>query len=72
MHILIVDDEEAARVGLEKLLIRFTDNKSVIEMASNVNEAVQMIEKKNFNLVFLDGQWWVMAKMWEKVADSIN
>jgi hypothetical protein len=24
------------------------------------------------NLVFLDGQWWVMAKMWEKVADSIN
>jgi hypothetical protein len=22
------------------------------------------------NLVFLDGQWWVMAKMWEKVADS--
>jgi hypothetical protein len=22
------------------------------------------------NLVYLDGQWWVMAKMWEKVADS--
>lgn len=21
------------------------------------------------NLVFLDGQWWVMAKMWEKVGD---
>ncbi len=20
------------------------------------------------NIVFLDGQWWVMAKMWEKVA----
>lgn len=20
------------------------------------------------NLVFLDGQWWIMAKMWEKVA----
>lgn len=22
------------------------------------------------NLVFLDGQWWVMAKMWEKVGES--
>ena len=22
------------------------------------------------NIVFLDGQWWIMAKMWEKVADS--
>jgi hypothetical protein len=21
------------------------------------------------NIVFLDGQWWVMAKMWEKVRD---
>jgi hypothetical protein len=22
------------------------------------------------NIVFLEGQWWVMAKMWEKVGDS--
>jgi hypothetical protein len=22
------------------------------------------------NLVFLDGQWWVMAKMWERVKDA--
>lgn len=22
------------------------------------------------NIVFLDGQWWVMAKMWEKVGDA--
>lgn len=22
------------------------------------------------NLVFLDGQWWVMSKMWERVGDS--
>lgn len=22
------------------------------------------------NIVFLDGQWWVMAKMWERVGDS--
>ena len=21
------------------------------------------------NIVYLDGQWWVMAKMWEKVGD---
>jgi len=23
------------------------------------------------NIVFLDGQWWVMAKMWEKVGDAV-
>jgi hypothetical protein len=22
------------------------------------------------NIVYLDGQWWVMAKMWEKVGDA--
>lgn len=22
------------------------------------------------NIVFLDGKWWVMAKMWEKVGDA--
>jgi hypothetical protein len=22
------------------------------------------------NLVFLDGQWWVMAKMWERVGEA--
>ena len=22
------------------------------------------------NIVYLNGQWWVMAKMWEKVADA--
>jgi hypothetical protein len=22
------------------------------------------------NIVFLDGQWWVMAKMWERVGDA--
>lgn len=22
------------------------------------------------NIVYLDGQWWVMAKMWERVGDS--
>lgn len=22
------------------------------------------------NIVFLDGQWWIMAKMWERVGDA--
>ena len=24
------------------------------------------------NVVFLDGQWWVMAKMWERMGDATN
>lgn len=23
------------------------------------------------NLVFLDGQWWVMAKLWERIGDAV-
>ena len=23
------------------------------------------------NLVYLDGQWWIMAKMWERVGDAV-
>jgi hypothetical protein len=23
------------------------------------------------NIVYLDGQWWVMAKMWERVGDAV-
>jgi hypothetical protein len=22
------------------------------------------------NIVFIDGQWWILAKMWERVGDS--
>jgi hypothetical protein len=22
------------------------------------------------NIVYLDGQWWVIAKMWEKVGEA--
>ncbi len=24
------------------------------------------------NLVYLDGQWWIMAKMWERVGDAVG
>jgi len=24
------------------------------------------------NIVFLDGQWWIMAKMWEKVSEAAD
>ena len=28
------------------------------------------VMQDSLNLVHLDGQWWVMAKMWERVGDS--
>ena len=24
------------------------------------------------NVVYLDGQWWVMAKMWERIGDAVK
>jgi hypothetical protein len=28
------------------------------------------VMKDYLNIVFLDGQWWIMAKMWERVGDA--
>lgn len=56
MKILIVDDEQAARQGLEKLLLKFTQDVSYIDTASSVKEAIEKIENQMFDVVFLDIQ----------------
>lgn len=55
LHVLIVDDEEAARHRLEDLLAR-EDDTEIIGHATNGREAVQAIERLAPDLVFLDVQ----------------
>lgn len=51
---IIVDDEESARNVLSGLLTRFCPEVEVIEMCTNVTNAVQSIKKHNPDVVFLD------------------
>lgn len=56
MKTLIVDDELAARQGLEKLLLKYTQDVTSIETASSVSEAISKLKASAFDLVFLDIQ----------------
>lgn len=45
----------------------------VSETLALVKPQLQMfggVMQDYLNLVYLDGQWWVMAKMWERVGDA--
>ncbi|MCE3225548.1 MAG: two component transcriptional regulator, LytTR family [Bacteroidetes bacterium] len=53
---IIVDDEERSRRVLKSLLSSFFPETEVLGEASNVDEAYELINKKNPQLVFLDIQ----------------
>ncbi|MCF8427374.1 MAG: LytTR family DNA-binding domain-containing protein [Bacteroidia bacterium] len=55
MQTLIVDDEKLAREGLKNLLKEFPEIQIIAE-ASNVDEALEIIDKQKPQLVFLDIQ----------------
>jgi len=52
VKILIVDDEELARVRLKRMLK--TLNNEDIDEASDANEAIELVKNAKYNLVFLD------------------
>lgn len=51
---VIVEDEESSKIALNNLLEKFCDNVKVIGTATNVMEAVKLINKQKPELVFLD------------------
>lgn len=55
MTVIIVDDERLARTGLRTLLEKYDDLEIVAE-ASNADEALELIEEKKPDLLFLDIQ----------------
>lgn len=54
MHVLIVDDEDFARITLRELLKEFCPEVTMILEASNVLQAVETIKNQSPKLVFLD------------------
>jgi len=55
MTVIIVDDERLARTGLRSLLEKF-DDVEIVDEASNADEAIEKIEEKQPDLLFLDIQ----------------
>ncbi len=51
---ILVDDEESARDVLQNLLVRFCPEVELIAKCENVLQAVEVINKENPDLVFLD------------------
>jgi two-component system LytT family response regulator len=54
MRSIIVDDEAAARRSLQTLLEKFCEDVEIVGTASNVPDAVKLIEQTKPDLVFLD------------------
>ena len=55
MKTIIIDDERLARQELKNMLIPF-DEIEVIGEAANADEAIEMIQQSNPDLIFLDVQ----------------
>ncbi|MCU0439889.1 MAG: LytTR family DNA-binding domain-containing protein [Raineya sp.] len=53
--VIIIDDEEAARTILREYIISYTSYQ-IVDEATNGQEAVEMINKNNPDLIFLDVQ----------------
>lgn len=54
MKTLIVDDEPKARKNLQSLLTEYCPNVEVINAVGTVDDAVEIIEQTNIDLLFLD------------------
>lgn len=54
LRALLVDDENKSRESLKILLEDFCENVEVVGMASSVKEALELFEKSNPDVVFLD------------------
>lgn len=54
LKVIIVDDEQNARITLRSLLDNYTTNVKVVDECANVIEAVQSIKTHKPDLVFLD------------------
>ncbi len=54
MKVIIIDDEQKGRESLQKLLEIYCKNTEVVALASNVEEAYQLIGSHKPHIIFLD------------------
>ncbi|MBF4985686.1 response regulator transcription factor, partial [Nonlabens mediterrranea] len=51
---IIVEDEQISREILKKYLVNYCPNVTVVDEATNVDEALQLLRKSDIDLLFLD------------------
>lgn len=56
LKVIIVEDELPARERIFKLLKEFSDSISILDECTNYAEAIKMLSKTNYDLIFLDIQ----------------
>lgn len=59
----------ATRDARNDMVLMFDQISPTLALAKPQLELFGGVMQDYLNLVFLDGRWWVMAKMWEKVGD---
>jgi hypothetical protein len=60
---------ELGNVRRDKVLM-FDQISSTLALVKPQLEMFGGVMQDYLNIVYLDGQWWVMSKMWERVGDS--
>jgi len=67
----MVDRESPAELGNARRdeVLSFDQISPTLALLKMQLEMFGGVMQDYLNIVFLDGQWWVMAKMWEKVGD---
>lgn len=73
---IIVDDEANARLALRNLINRFCDELEIIAEASNIEDAFEVIQKKEPEVVFLDiempkGNGFKLLEKFEKLPFKV-
>ena len=68
----VANRESPAELGNTRrdMVLDFDQVSSTLAWVKPQLEMFGGVMQDYLNIVFLDGQWWIMAKMWEKVADS--
>ena len=68
----VANRESPAELGNTRrdMVLDFDQVSSTLAWVKPQLEMFGGVMQDYLNIVFLDGQWWIMAKMWEKVADA--
>jgi hypothetical protein len=69
---VVANRESPARLGNARRdqVLMFDQVSPTLALVKVQLEMFGGVMQDYLNIVFIDGQWWILAKMWERVGDS--
>jgi hypothetical protein len=69
---VVANRESPASLGNERRdkVLMFDQVSPTLALVKVQLEMFGGVMQDYLNIVFIDGQWWILAKMWERVGDS--